>query len=245
MIGQHVVTVGGIEMAYVSAGQGHPLVLIHGLSGSTRWWGRNIGPLAEHFRVYAVDLTGFGESRGSPFVLSQAAEQLVRWMDHVGIEHGHVIGHSMGGFIAAELAAQQPRRVVRLVLVAAAIFPRTHDPRQPFIGLARTFRYTPVRFLPLLVRDAFRAGPATITDAAWQLLHPTTSPNHGQIITPTLLIWGERDTVVPHEIGETLAREMPNARLEVIPGAGHNAMWDRPQPFNRLVLDFLAEATPE
>lgn len=244
MIGQHIATIDGIEMAYVAAGEGPPLVLIHGLSGSTRWWNRNIGPLAEHFRVYALDLAGFGRSRrGGRFVLSEAADQLARWMTHVGIESGYLVGHSMGGFISADLAARQPRRVARLVLVAAAIFPREHDPRQPYLGLARSFRYMPVRFLPLLATDALRAGPVTITDAAWQLLHPSASPDPRHVITPTLLIWGERDTVVPRDIGERLAGEMPNADLRLINGAGHNVMWDRPFDFNLLVTAFLDSTT--
>src|SRR5262245_44334445 len=116
--------VGPAVIHYQVAGAGEPLVLVHGLSGSSRWWGRNIGALARHFQVYMIDLIGFGASRNRhPFVLAEAAGHLIRWMDQLGIARASFVGHSMGGFISAELAADAPARVERLVLVDAAAMP--------------------------------------------------------------------------------------------------------------------------
>ena len=92
------VRLGGAWLAYEVAGAGPPVVLVHGLSGSTRWWARTIGSLAERLRVHAVDLVGFGRSRGRQrFVLGEAASCLVGWMDLLAIDRASFVGHSMGG----------------------------------------------------------------------------------------------------------------------------------------------------
>src|SRR4051812_23367957 len=100
-------------------GEGEPVVLVHGLSGSTRWWTRNIGALARGYRVYLVDLPGFGAMHRlrRHFVLAEAASWLVAWMEAVGLENAHLVGHSMGGYVCLQLAAQRPEVVCRLVLV--------------------------------------------------------------------------------------------------------------------------------
>ena len=103
--------IGPATIAYEVAGTGLPVVLVHGLSGSSRWWRRNIGALTPYRRVYMVDLIGFGASRaGQQFVLTEAASSLTGWMDQLGLERVGLVGHSMGGMIAAELAARAPPR---------------------------------------------------------------------------------------------------------------------------------------
>src|SRR4051794_39932286 len=137
-------------IAYEVAGAGPPVVLVHGLSGSTRWWRRNIGALTPHQRVYVVDLIGFGASRARhPFALSEAASFLARWLDHLGLERVSVVGHSMGGLIAAELAADAPDRVDRLVLVDPAALPFETGLVAHAISLVHELRYISPSFLPV------------------------------------------------------------------------------------------------
>jgi pimeloyl-ACP methyl ester carboxylesterase len=218
-------------------------VLVHGLSASGRWWSRNVPALTERFRVYVVDLIGFGRSRGAgAFALAEAAAQLVEWMGSVGIGRTSIVGHSMGGLIAAELAADFPERVERLVLVDAATFFPPPTYRQQAFGLLRWLRYAPLGFLPVLAEDAWRAGLVTLARAARELLATDLGPKLERVRAPTLLIWGEHDTLVPPEVGERLRDRLPGAELAVIPGAAHNPMWDRPAAFNRLVLEFLGGA---
>jgi pimeloyl-ACP methyl ester carboxylesterase len=225
---------------YQVAGAGPPLVLVHGLSASTRWWARNVGALARRFRVYVVDLIGFGGSRdGEPFVLERASAQLADWMEHLGIERANLVGHSMGGFISVDLAADHPHRVDKLVLVAAAALPLGRGYVRHSLGLVRGIRHLPLSFLPILITDAYRAGPKTIWKAAQELLSTDIAPKLARIEAPSLLLWGANDTIVPPDIGRGLERDLPNARLVMLQGAGHNPMWDRPHEFNRLVLDFL------
>jgi pimeloyl-ACP methyl ester carboxylesterase len=237
---------GDVSIHYQVAGHGPPLVLLHGLSGSTRWWARNVPTLAQHFHLHLVDLIGFGSSRGaSRFVLREAASHLTRWMDHLDLDRASLIGHSMGGYIAADLAAAAPARIDRLVLVDAVALPLPRTRWHQAIGLFRGLWRLPVDFLPVLVADAHRAGPATILRAAHELLTADIQAKLSQVAAPTLLVWGEGDAVVPVELGARLARALPCARLVVVPGAGHNPMWDRADVFNHLVLDFLtAESAP-
>ena len=238
------VRVGDAVIAFRVGGVGPPVVLIHGLSGSGRWWARNVEALARCCRIYAVDLIGFGESRRRQrFVLADAAALLAAWMDQVGLDRAAVVGHSMGGFVAAELAADFPKRVARLVLVAPAILPYQRRLWQPTRGLVGLLRRLPVGFLPLLVADAVRAGPITVPSAARQLLTADLRPKLGQIAAPTLVVLGERDTLVPLAFGHRLADALPNAELVVIPDAGHNPMWERPEAFNRMMLKFLESGT--
>lgn len=229
---------------YQVAGAGPPLVLVHGLSGSARWWARNVEPLARHCRVHVIDLFGFGSSRaGPPFVLAEAARQLVRWLDALNIKRASVVGHSMGGFIAADLAAAYPDRVERLALVDAVAVPLGRRHLQHVSALLRGLWYMPPGFLPILLTDAARAGPLTLCKAARELLSADLTPRLTHIRATTLLIWGERDALVPVALGQRLRAAIPRARLAVVPRAGHNPMWDAPEPFNRLLIEFLTTPT--
>jgi pimeloyl-ACP methyl ester carboxylesterase len=233
--------VGGARVHYRVGGAGPPVVLVHGLSGSGRWWRRNAGALAARFRVFAVDLVGFGRSRG-PFRLAEAADVLRDWMGRVGVHRAHVVGHSMGGYIAAELATGADAPVDRLVLVDAAAFPLGWHPVRHAVGLARAVRYMAPSFLPVLAADAVRAGPWTLFRAAREAVESDLEARCEGVRAPTLVVWGEHDCVVPPAFGRRLAACLPDGELVVIEGAGHNPMWDRPGPFNRAVLDFLGRA---
>ena len=124
-VSRYEAQVGGWPVRYEAAGEGEPVVLVHGLSGSTRWWSRNISEIAERYRVYLVDLPGFGTMRRlrRRFILAEAADWLSEWMDAAGLERAHLVGHSMGGYICLHLAASRPEAVRRLVLVAPAGVP--------------------------------------------------------------------------------------------------------------------------
>jgi len=241
MVERRWVDLDGARLHYQRAGAGTPVLLIHGLSASSRWWERNIAALAERFEVYVIDLFGFGRSRRQQrFVLNEAAALLVHWMDALGIERAHIVGHSMGGFIAVQLAAGFPERVSRLVLVDAAVPLPRQSPLRHATRLGRELRATPPRFLPLLATDALRAGPWTILTAAEQLLTADIEPELAGIRAPVLLIWGERDTLVPTTVADKLVELLPDARLVMISGAGHTPMWERAAEFNNAVIAFLS-----
>jgi pimeloyl-ACP methyl ester carboxylesterase len=187
-----------------------------------------------------VDLIGFGASRARQrFVLAEAASYLTRWMDQLELERVSLVGHSMGGLIAAELAADAPERVERLVLVDPAALPIDARISTHALSLLNELRYVSPSFLPVLIADALRAGPLTLWRAAMALMLADLRPKLALIRAPTLVIWGEHDALVPVAFAQQLAEYLRYEELVVIKGAGHVSMWDRPQEFNRVLTEFL------
>jgi pimeloyl-ACP methyl ester carboxylesterase len=221
------------------------VVLLHGLSGSSRWWKRNLEALSERHLVAAVDLIGFGRNtrvRGLPLLLpsfSEVTALLARWLETFG-EPVHVIGHSMGGQLAIGLAAARPDLVRSLILVNAAGMPFRLDPR-PHVRAVPKPPYGGAGIARVLVPDFFRAGPTSVTVASMRVLLGDMRELMHAIRVPTLLVWGENDPLVPLVYGEAMQQEIEGSRLVVIPRAAHVAMWDAPAEFNRVVLSFLAE----
>jgi pimeloyl-ACP methyl ester carboxylesterase len=227
------------------AGSGTPVALIHGLSGSSRWWSRNLEALAARHLVAAVDLVGFGRNNrflGVPVVLPPFAEVtalLARWLETFG-EPVHLVGHSMGGQIAIRLAAERPDLIRSLVLADAAGMPFHLDPR-PHIRPLPKPPYGGTGIARLLVPDFFRAGPASVAVAGTRVMLGDMRESMHAIRVPTLLVWGENDPLVPLQYGQAMQQEIAGSRLVVIPRAAHVVMWDAPEEFNRTVLEFFDE----
>jgi pimeloyl-ACP methyl ester carboxylesterase len=222
-----------------TAGVGKPVILLHGLSGSSRWWKKNIIYLAGRFNLHLVDINGFGQSNKGSFSLQDAAQVIVKWMDHKGIEQASLIGHSMGGYITLDLAANYPGRVERIVLVDALALPMQRSWFGNAAGMLQAIRYTAPDFLPVFAGDAWRAGPRTLFSATRSVMAADLRSKLAKVQQPTLIVWGENDTLLPLEMGRKLHRALPQAEFCLIEGAGHNPMWDRPRTFNRIVTWFL------
>lgn len=236
--------IGRYRIHALHSGAGDALVLLHGLSGSARWWRHNVPALAQHFRTHAPDLVGFGYSRSwaaQPSIAAMA-ELIERWLDINHIQHAHLVGHSMGGQIAIHLAARWPARVDKLVLVSAAGIPRA-------ISLSAVTRFlaeiVPPRrwgrpaFLPTVAADALRAGPRSLLSATQLLLRDDVRMLLPQIQAPTLLVWGRLDPLTPLAHGEYMHARISGSRLIVFENAAHMPMVDAPERFNHEVLDFL------
>ncbi len=118
--------VGRWQVHYQVAGEEHEdaVVLVHGFAASHRWWKHTLPALAQRYRVYAVDLPGFGDTMPRrPFAFAPAVEMLSSWMDALGLSRATFVGHSLGGHVCIRLAAGQPHLVDRLVLVNASGIP--------------------------------------------------------------------------------------------------------------------------
>lgn len=238
--------IGRYRIHALHTGAGAPLVLLHGLSGSARWWRNNVPALADHFRTHTPDLVGFGSSRTWAMQPSipEMAELIEQWLDINEIEQTSLVGHSMGGQIAIHVAARWPERVRKLVLVSAAGIPRD-------LTLSAVTRFVaeilPPRswgkplFLPTVAADALRAGPRSLLSAAHRLMRDDVRPLLEKITAPTLLIWGRLDPLTPVAQGEFMAQHIAGARLIVYDDAAHMPMVDAPARFNREVLEFLLE----
>ena len=234
--------VGGWPVRYQVAGEGEPVVFVHGLSGSTLWWARNVPAIAERYRMYLVDLPSFGTMRRSRrrFVLAEAASWLSGWMEAAGLERAHLVGHSMGGYVSVRLAASQPETVSRLVLVAPAGVPAGRSMLGHLVPLLLAARYATPAFVPVLVRDALRMGPKTLWRAASDLLAEDVREDARKIQAPTLLVWGENDPLIPPAVGDLLRWDIPDSQLLLLRGAAHVPMFDQPADFDAALLAFLA-----
>jgi pimeloyl-ACP methyl ester carboxylesterase len=223
---------------------GQAVVLLHGLAGSARWWRRNVAALREEYTVVIPDLIGFGRSprAGRLPDISRVAAVMHSWLHTLGLGRVHVVGHSMGGQISVHLAAAFPEVVDRLVLVDSAGIPHPMTPREfarACASLAPPRAWGDPRFLRTIAGDAWVAGPVTMAQAVGHIVRDDVRPLLPGVMAPTLVIWGERDRLVPPDDADVFRRLIPDASLVRISGAAHNPMVDRPGAFNRLVLRFL------
>jgi len=255
------VTIYGQKIHYLEAGSGPNLILLHGLGGSSQIWGFNIGPLAEKYHVFVPDQIGFGKS-DKPLVnyrVRTYVDFLDQFCKQLNIEHPILVGNSMGGWISAIYAATYPDRVAKLVLVDAAGYapPKDFDTRA-FYGLNPTTRAE----MKLLVAKVFY-NKAFQSDAAidqsmtarlgagdgYTIKSITESIIRGEdllddvvktIKTPTLLVWGRQDGLVPLSDGERLHKDIAGSTMVVIDECGHIPNVEKPGEFNAAVLKFLS-----
>jgi pimeloyl-ACP methyl ester carboxylesterase len=238
---QRSVTVGDRNILYQVGGSGAPVVMVHGLSGSSQWWWKNLPEIGSRYRVYLVDLPGFGSMSQDVlgFRLSEAAGWLASWIRALEIEPVHLISHSLGGFISVRLVRDHPDLVDRLILVAPAGVPE----HRPLIGytvsLLRAARQLSPEFAAILARDFLRAGPRTVVRTARDLLVEDAREDLGNIEHPTLLIWGAEDPMISSELAAVFRSEIRHSELLILERTGHVPMIDRPEEFNRAVLAFL------
>jgi pimeloyl-ACP methyl ester carboxylesterase len=235
------VQVENFRVSYEVLGEGDPVILVHGLSGSMRWWSRNAQALAQNYRVYLVDLPGFGTMSRvrTRFALVNVAQWLLAWMKAIDIRRAHFVGHSMGGYICIWIAAHHPEVVSRLVLISPAVLSRIRSVWGYALPLVTTVRYLKRGFFLILAYDALRAGPFTLLRVTNDLLSIDAEEDIAKIKEPVLLIWGENDTLVPPSVGQILRTKIVSSRLVILEDASHVSMYDQPEQFNRLVEAFL------
>ena len=232
---------GSYRLFYCEAGMGAPLIMIHGLGASSRWWFPLFPQLTSaHFRILAPDLPGFGRSPGPPVSIQDAARAVISLADHLGLGEFFMVGHSMGAAVATQIAAQHGGRVRRLVLVDSAGIPGI-GPRLLVRRLLQPWTWCPAWFYRTLLGDAFRAGPRAMLAGIKELRAHDIRPALGRVRAPTLVIWGEKDTLTPPEHGRMIVAALPDGRLENIEGARHLPMVSDPDTVGRLIVRFLRE----
>ena len=254
-----------------SAGGGKPLLLIHGGTASAREWRLVLPGLGEHARCVAADRLGCGLSDRSPsYDRLTLTRSLLALADALGWDRFGVAGQSFGGFWALSLAHEAPERVSRLVIVNSGSSARMTDAerqqraaRMAAMRSAKTWDemtvaerasaadrtiaqiYADPRRVPASYRDDLlwqmeRAAPGQLGAVAGQDEH--VSPDAlGRIRCPTLVVWGEADSMGPAERGQHLAAAIPGARFVGLPGVGHTCQIEAPREFVAAVAPFLDE----
>lgn len=224
----------GRPLRYRVAGDGADVVVVHGLSGSWRWWSPVIDQLAGACRVHLLDLPRLGRLR---------AGELAPWLERVlgasGLDHVDLVGHSLGGLVATELAAQRPELVRRLALVAPAGVPCGRGVLGRALPLFEEL-YDVRDRLPTIAGDAIRTGPVSLLHGIVYVWERDLRGELGRVRAPTLLVWGERDRLVPPSVAEEWHRLLPRSRLAWLP-CGHVPMWEAPHELAACLLAFLGD----
>ena len=240
---ERTVSVAGQRVRYrvTGAEDGRPAVLVHGLAGSTGWWAPILPAVRDRHRLYLVDLPGFGAMRrGGGFAYREAASWLLGWQESVGLTRVDLVGHSMGAAVCIRATAARPDLVRRLVLVAPAGLRTGRGLPGHVLPLLHSGLHVRPRFAAVLARDAVRAGPRTLLRAASHLLAEDVREDLARVVAPTLLVFGERDPLVPPTVGELFRTALPSADVVVIERSSHVPMFDRPAEMARILLRFLA-----
>lgn len=260
------VRVGDIELHYVEHGEGDPLLLVMGFGGDHLAWGLQISAFAARHRVIAFDNRGVGQSGAPdvPYTTRGMADDAVGLLDALGIERAHVLGVSMGGMIAQELALNHPGRVRTLQLHCTYARPdgyilalvdawrrirTTFDHEQSLRTIAlwlfapATYNERPELVEMLLQSALANPYPQSVTGFLRQgdaVRGHDTLERLGKLRCPTLVSVAEDDVLVPPRFSRELVARIPGAELRTVPRAGHVYFWERPEAFNEMCLDFIA-----
>jgi pimeloyl-ACP methyl ester carboxylesterase len=263
------VEIDGRRLHYVRQGQGEPLLLIQGMSANHLHWGDDfLGLLRDDFDLIAYDHRGIGHSDrvGEPFTIAELARDAAGVLDALDLQSAHVMGISMGGMVAQELALAQPERVRTLTLgctYAGGEGSRSTDVAivQRLGELFMTGRtQEALRYgFEVNVSPAFAQDPAhyeRVTRIAAELpasldilllqvqaiaAHDTSERLAG-ISMPTLVVHGSEDQMLPADNGRMIAERIPGARLEVLEDVGHAFWWERPEQVAQMLREHAATA---
>jgi pimeloyl-ACP methyl ester carboxylesterase len=258
-------SVNGVELHYVEAGEGDPVLMIMGFGGDHLAWAFQVPALSERYRVITFDNRGVGQSSvpDAPYSTRLMADDAVGLLDALAIERAHVIGVSMGGMIAQEVALGHPGRVRSLQLHGTYARPdgymqalmeawrtiRTKATPEEWLRTVALWLFSPRTYAerPDFIEMVIQTGLATphpfsltgfLRQGEAVRGHDTLDRLSG-LTHPTLVSVAEDDVLVPPRFARELAAAVPGAELRVVEGAAHGYFWERADVFNAMCLEFL------
>jgi pimeloyl-ACP methyl ester carboxylesterase len=250
--------VDGLDVHYLTGGQGDPLLVVHGGTGGAQDWRLNMEQLTDKYTVYLPDMPGFGltEPLQGDYQVPQATEFLEGFTSELGLKHFHLLGHSFGGSIALNYALTFPYQITKLVLVSS-------------LGLGKEIAFW-IRWTSNkpMCRCLGKSALAVLKTAKWTIKHlllpfdfklpfSETSISLGSSVTnfraqtcgfpgrlaellmPTLVVWGARDPVVPFQQAYAAAEVIPDCQVRVFQGSGHSVYRERLDEFSATLCGFL------
>lgn len=246
------VTVDGLDVCYYELGQGRPLLLIHGLGASGYCFRHLAALLSAEFRVITIDLPGFGRSQknvGVSYEISEQARRLTLFLDQLGVQQVALVGSSMGGLIALELAHTYPQRVSFVVTISPALrLPVWIPSLGMVVGRKFARRALNVRMMTFLLRRIVTDHSLIDEQMVHNYLQPLNEPGAMDIVflslraiksrlkslkrmplqVPSLVLWGRFDHVLscPHQ--QHIRRVLPNAVFDIHEAGGHHLQEDHP-----------------
>lgn len=232
-VGSRWVKVGEINTHYLVGGEGSPLILIHGgASCAVDEWGHNLESLAQYYRIYAPDLVGFGKTDRPRvnYTFELFSSFFVEFLNALNLKSVSLMGHSLGGGIALGFALRQPDRVEKLILVDSA-------------GFAEDFALVGKLLSPFLTLKAKLRNDETYLSMLRNRMRSKVSflDRLPEITTPTLIVWGELDGYLPVKLAHKAHLLIKNSQLCVFKRCWHAPQREKPEEFNRTVLDFLRQ----
>jgi pimeloyl-ACP methyl ester carboxylesterase len=266
------ITLRDSPIAYCQHGSGPPLLLLHGWGGSSRYWRGTLAACADRYRMYALDLPGYGASppRDDARSVRELAALVLACADALGLEQFAVNGHSLSTSVAVYLAAMAPQRVTHLVLTCASTYRSEAERRlvksiHLLLGLWLALRRPWMLRVPLIYRTVgrrfFYRAPADAVlqaclgdflrmDRSTALAHARDVANADyhdtlrQVRAPTLVIGARQDNIMPTAGTPHVARLIPTSQLAWIERCGHLPMIERPEMYHRLLCAFLPGSGP-
>jgi pimeloyl-ACP methyl ester carboxylesterase len=252
------INIKGYDVRYYTAGEGDPLVVIHGGGGDARTWLPNIEELSSSYTVYAPDLPGYGGSQplDGRYYIPELTDFLDVFSDNLGLERFHLVGHSLGGGVALNYALKSPHRIKKLVLVSSlclgseiAFWVRLISV-PTLLGILGVVTLSVFKSIKWTVKKILNQvelvipfTPASVniggSVATFREQTMVLADRFAEVLPPTLLIWGAKDGVVPVRHAYTAAQLIPDCQLKIFEKRGHNVYRQEVAEFSHVVRGFL------
>lgn len=239
---------------YQTEGNGTPIVFVHGFTLDHNMWRPQVDFFSQTHTVITYDARGFGES-STPNGPYNHTDDLAVLLDHLSIEQAHVVGLSMGGRAAANLALEHPESVLSLTLMDAALDGYQNTVDWDVHAKEQGLENAKINWLNHPIFSSAKANSSVLEEltnivsdySGWHWLNddPQTKPQIpalqklAELKTPTLVVVGEKDLDYFHDIADVLASEIPDAQKVTIDGAGHMVNMEAPKKINKLVAEFI------
>jgi pimeloyl-ACP methyl ester carboxylesterase len=252
------ITVDGLNVHYLTGGQGDPLLVVHGGTGGAQDWRTNMEKLTDKYTVYVPDMPGFGFTKPlvGDYHIPQATAFLKRFTGQLGLEKFHLLGHSFGGSIALNYALKFAYQITKLILVSSlglgkeiAFWIRytAHQSFCRYFGKSALWVLEEAKWLihhlllPLDFEMPFSKTSLSLgSDLISFHAQKTVFFDHlGELSMPTLLVWGSRDPIVPFNQAYSAGYVIPDCQVKVFTGSGHSVYRDRLVEFNETLRGFL------
>ena len=262
--GAHLTT--GVRLRYAESGDtsAHSVILLHGYSDSWFSFSRVLPSLAAGHHVYALDQRGHGDSErpAGGYSLRDLAADVIAFMDAEGLARATLIGHCMGSFVAERVALAAPERVAHLVLISSTTTPHNiegilelqravealEDPVPD--GFVREFQAStvygplPERFMHRVVAESLKLPARVWRELMAGMLATERPARLGDSRIPTLILWGDRDSLFTRAAQDSLAAALPAATLKVYRETGHSPHSERPEQVVRDLEYFISRTAP-
>jgi pimeloyl-ACP methyl ester carboxylesterase len=266
-LSHHFVEVAGLTWHYVEAGQGEPVVFLHGLPESWYSWHYQLEALSDDYRVIAIDLKGYGQSDKSDggYSADQVAEEVLTLLDTIGLERFNLVTHDWGTLLGDFIAGRHPERVIRYIRMQAPVHksdPQNHpqfvllrnqelaiklfSEAEAFIRRVydeRTIQPIPEEDMLRVIEEFGRPG---VAEAVPRYFRDTSAETllarqqlYSQMNFPVLLLQGEKDPAQPQWYFEGAAAQFPDAELQWVMNAGHFTELEQPEQVTKAIRDFL------